>query len=39
MTAEGSLLPGKTGLEALQLIAFEGQRKGCSLEVSQRPAV
>jgi hypothetical protein len=39
MTAEGSLLPRKTGLEALKLIAFERQRKACSLELSQRPAL
>jgi hypothetical protein len=39
MTAERSLLPRKTGLEALELIASERQRKGCSLEVSQRPAL
>jgi hypothetical protein len=38
-TAEGSLLPRKTSLEALELIASERQRKGCSLEVSQRPAL
>jgi hypothetical protein len=39
MTAEGSLLPRKTGLEALELTAFKRQRKGCSLEVSQPPAL
>jgi hypothetical protein len=39
MTAEGSLLRQKTCVEAPELIAFERQRKGCSREVSQRPAL
>jgi hypothetical protein len=33
------VLPRKTGLKALELIAFKRQRKGCSFEVSQRPAL